>query len=66
MLVPIISSASALCFGVLITAIFVYYCKVVKKTEKTEVKHENTEYDAWDYDYAGDNYVKDGNNYYDK
>ena len=66
--VPLIGIGAALgfCLIVLITAIFVYYCKVFKKTEQTEVKHENTVYDAWDYDYAGDNYVKDVNNYYEK
>ena len=66
MLVPIIGAVLGFSLIALITGIFVYYCKVVKKNEETEVKHENPEYDGWDNDYAGDNYVKDANNYYDK
>ena len=64
--VPIIAAALGCCLIVLIAAIFVYYWKVVKKNEETEVKQDNPVYDGWDYDYAGDNYVKDSNNYYDK
>ena len=66
MLVPILCGALGFCLIVLITTISVYQFKVVKKRNETEVKHENPVYNAWDYDYAGDNYVKDVNNYYDK
>ena len=66
LLVPIIGGACGFGLIVLIIVIFVYYCKVVKKNKETEVKHENPVYNAWDYDYADDNYVQDVNNYYDK
>ena len=69
-LIPIIAAASGICLIVLITLIVVCYCKVVKKKEKTEkeeeVKHENPVYNAWVYDVADDNYVKDVNNCYDQ
>ena len=66
LLVPIVGGACGFCLIVLIIVIFVYYCKVVRKNKETEVKHENPVYNAWDYDYAEDNYVKDVNNDYDK
>ena len=65
LLVPIIGGACGFGLIVLIIVIFVYYCKVVRKPEETEVTHENTVYNAWDYYYAGDNYVKDVNIEYD-
>ena len=65
MLVPILCGALGFCLIVLITTISVYQCKVVKKNNETEVKNENPVYNAWDYDYADDNYVKDVNNVYD-
>ena len=65
MLVPILCGALGFCLIVLITTISIYQFKVVKKNNETEVKHENPVYNAWDYDYAGDNYVKDVNNVYD-
>ena len=60
LLVPIIGAASGFCLIVLITVIFVYYCKV-RKNKETEVKQENPVYDAWTYDNDDDNYVKDVN-----
>ena len=58
-LVPIICAACGFC---LITAIFVYYCKVVRKNNETEEKQENPVHDACDY--AGDNYAKEENFFY--
>ena len=55
--VPIIGAALGFCLIALIAAIFVYYCKVVKKAEETEVKHEDTEYYPEDLPYE--------ENYYD-
>ena len=40
--------------------------KVVKKNNETEIKHENPVYDAWNDDYAEENYVKDANTYYEE
>ena len=57
MLVPIIGAACGFCLIVLATVIFVYYCKVVKKNNETEVKRENIEYYDADLPYE--------NNYYD-
>ena len=58
------------CLIVLITLIFVYYCKIVRKTKKIEKeeveKHENPVYNDWDYETVDDNYVKDVNNYYEE
>ena len=46
LLVPIIGAASGFCLIVLITRIFVYYFKVVRKKYETEVKQENPVNDA--------------------
>ena len=58
------------CLIVLITLIFVYYCKIVRKSKKIEEeeveKHENPVYNDWDYETVDDNYVKDVNNYYEE
>ena len=66
----LIGAAGGVCLIVLIILIVVCYCKVVKKKENTEkeeeVKHENPVYNAWVYDVADDNYVKDVNNCYDQ
>ena len=65
-IVPLIGGACLVCLIVLITIISLYYCKVVRKNNEKEIKHENPVYDAWNDDYAGENYVKDANTYYEK
>ena len=70
-IVPIIIGAfMGFCLIVLITLIFVYYCKIVRKSKKIEEeeveKHENPVYNDWDYETVDDNYVKDVNNYYEE
>ena len=66
MLALIVSGVGGFCLVIVITLIFVYYCKVAKRNEETEeIKNENPVYNAWDYYCASDNYVKDENICYD-